>query len=648
MSFLGCSDSDSSSTDLTNRLYMAAAENGTLAPTGNGDEFVITLNEVFMDVIWFTDRPQRETGEDTTEDFIQYKWPLVYDQVAPNAVIKFFVSGANAGVFVTLKEPEYDSDAGILKFQATLLNFTFDEKPESALEFEKPVVTILNNVSGQAGASTFVIYGENASLDATATEGQYTLTQTDLDNQVLWANNAPGRYSHVSTTDSFVEQWSSRFGDIPPNAVIFGITDSGESDGYLLTLSDPKYEKEVNRITYSATVLGQETETAFKLNSATLIVDSAGITTRFPLPGKGTCYEAFSKGYDPSTANNSLIYFGSDIARKEMGSLWGTQSYLSESCDPDCRNDLQKIKDMGINLIRLYDWDPRNDHSQFLDYSNQLGIKVVVAISNWLPNNPTQWDAQVPNYFKYGNYGNSSESDWHPAIAGVMISNEPTANGVPYDQVIGLVAKFISVANSKGYSREVKVGIPITFGAGGPPYAPNGSTMPCWKRFNQFVSDSRLSQYKDQLMLCPNTYNDKAYLFEKAESENNGWTQLTYEQFKLPILFTEIGKSRQNSDYTPAYVKDQLMGAIEYQKKHPDQLLGASHFMFSNKVWKQTPDDSDSEGAFGAFKHGDIVNSIVCKASDFSHWDTSDPGTLTIDKLVETSTYQPVVDAYSP
>ena len=306
------------------------------------------------------------------------------------------------------------------------------------------------------------------------------------------------------------------------------------------------------------------------------------------------------------------------------------------------------MKDMGINLIRLYDWDPRNDHSQFLDYCHQLEIKVVVAISNYLGQHPELWDAQVPDYFKHGNYGNSSESNWHPAVAGVMITNEPTINEVPYDQAIGLVAKFLSVANDKGYSREVKVGIPITFGADGPPYAPKGSTMPCWKRFNQLVSDSRLSSYKDQLMLCPNTYNDKGYLFVKAESEDSGWTQLTYEQFKTPILFTEIGKSRQNSDYSEKYVTDQLTGVIEYQQTYPDQVLGACHFMFSNKVWLQTPDDSDSEGAFGSFKHGDIVKSIVCDAGDFSHWDVEDPGILAIGSLEETSTYHAVVAAYAP
>jgi hypothetical protein len=286
--FLGCSDSDSSSTDLTNRLYVTAAESGTLTPTGNGDEFIITLNNVFPDVVWFNDRPQGDTGEDTTADFIGYLWPRVYGQVAPNAVIKFFVSGANAGLFVALNAREYDSNTETLTFQATLLNSTFDEKPGN-LGFEIPVITILNNVSGQNGGSSFVIYGESASLaltgtqgqptsaqlNVTATQGQYTLTQNDLDNEVLLANNAPGRYSNVSTTESFVEQWSSRFSDSPPNAVISGLTDSGELVGYFLTLSEPTYEEAANRITYPATFLDRETGPEFKINSATLIVDSA-------------------------------------------------------------------------------------------------------------------------------------------------------------------------------------------------------------------------------------------------------------------------------------------------------------------------------------------------------------------------------------
>jgi hypothetical protein len=429
MAFFGCSDSDGGSSgsitaNLANRLYVAAAESGTLTPTENSSEFIITLNQVWTDVKWFTDRPERETGETPTTDYVGYLWSLIYDDIAPNAVIKFHVAGENTGLFVSLGKPEYDSGTGILKFKVTLLNSTFDEQPQSFLEFDTPVVTILNNVPGQDVASNFVVYGEDAFIDLTSTEGQYTLTQSNLDNSVLLANNAPGRYSNVSTTEAFVAQWNGRFGDNPPNAVISGITDTGELYGYLLTLTDPRYDETANSITYSATVLGQETEIPGTLTSATLVIDSTGDATRFPNPGKGTCYQAFSKGYDPSTANKSYIYFGSDIARKQTASLWKTESYLSESCGPNCRNDLQTIKDMGMNLIRLYDWDNRNDHSQFLNYCQSLGIKVVVPISNYLPKHPEYWDEQAPLYLTKRNFGNQSETDWHPAVAGVIVGNE--------------------------------------------------------------------------------------------------------------------------------------------------------------------------------------------------------------------------------
>ena len=101
MTLLGCSDSDSSnsnsaSADLTNRLYVIAAESGTVTPTEKGSEFVITFDQVWTDVLWFTDRPELLTGENTTTDYVGYLWPLVYGDVAPNAIIKFHVAGARA------------------------------------------------------------------------------------------------------------------------------------------------------------------------------------------------------------------------------------------------------------------------------------------------------------------------------------------------------------------------------------------------------------------------------------------------------------------------------------------------------------------------------------------------------------------------
>lgn len=272
----GCSSSDTSSADLSNRLYMAAAESGTLRLSGNGDECIIILDNVLPDVLWFTDRPPRESGKETTEDFVQYSWYRVYGQVAPNAVMKFYVSGANAGIFATLEAPEYDSVAKTLTFQATLLNATFDEWLGHILTFDNPVITVLNNVTDLDDTPmTFVIYGETAFLDAAETEGQYTLTQQGLDDKVLLASNAPASSSYITTTQAFVAAWDYYFSEIPPNASIFGITESGELQIYLFELTDPEYPVGDDGIAYSATSIGQEPEPGARLNFATLIIDSA-------------------------------------------------------------------------------------------------------------------------------------------------------------------------------------------------------------------------------------------------------------------------------------------------------------------------------------------------------------------------------------
>ncbi|WP_291326217.1 hypothetical protein [Desulfovibrio sp. UCD-KL4C] len=367
----------------------------------------------------------------------------------------------------------------------------------------------------------------------------------------------------------------------------------------------------------------------------------------FPTPTKGMCYEAFGPNYNPSTANISCIYFGSDIARKQTGALWGTKPYLANSTDSICRNDLKTMSDMGANLIRLYDWDPRNDHSQFLNACQNLKIKVVVPISNWLPSqNKTIWDQQIPNYFNSRNFGNSTGTGWHPAIAGVVITNEPILNSLNYDNVIKFVANFIQTSREKKFHKNVLVGIPVSFAKGGKPYF-NGIDMPCWNLFNKLLKAPSITPYKSQIMLCANTYNSKSYLYSNAESTGKGWVPLTYQQFKAPILFTEIGLNRKDPNYTQTFIQEQLNGTIEYQKNNPGELLGPCVFQFSDKVWKE----GTTEGSFGAFSHGTMKDSVVINTgqSDYSYWPgppCQRHGSLAIDPLTKKSIYNQIIRAY--
>lgn len=414
MMFWGCSNSDSSggtSADLANRLYVLAAERGTVAPTENDSEYVITLAHVRTDVLWFTDRPELLTGENTTTDYVGYLWSLVYGDVAPNAIIKFRAAGENVGLFVALEKPDYNMGTGILTFKVRLLNSTFDEPPQGFLELDTPMITVLNNASGQAGGSSFAIYGETARFDVTSTEGQYTLIQEELDNSVLLANNAPGRHSDVSTTEEFVAQWSGRFGDSPPNAVISGIATTGEFYGYPITLTDPRYDETLNRITYLATVLDQESETPVALTSATLVLDSAG-------------------GPRPVTY--------------PLGVAYGP-------CGPGDKAELDIIA-KHFKVFRLYEFDKTS-----LDYAKAHGMEVLLGTTNEraqkFATDPGAISAFVTEIMPYLNSG---------TIKAVLLGNEPLNNGNFFNQCPDIQTAIEGVykkLKSKGHDIPVSINV---------------------------------------------------------------------------------------------------------------------------------------------------------------------------------------------
>ena len=47
-------------------------------------------------------------------------------------------------------------------------------------------------------------------------------------------------------------------------------------------------------------------------------------------------------------------------------------------------SDSDTIRDMGVNLMRLYDWEPRNKHQSFLDACWD-SISVLAPVSNYSP-----------------------------------------------------------------------------------------------------------------------------------------------------------------------------------------------------------------------------------------------------------------------
>src|ERR1044072_7923973 len=303
---------------------------------------------------------------------------------------------------------------------------------------------------------------------------------------------------------------------------------------------------------------------------------------------KGMCYSPFPFPYNPSTANNTCIFYGSDIASYNLKALWGLS--FKPFTGPDThkmflgRNDLKKLHDLGVNLIRLYDWDPRNQHLDFLDYCYKLGISVLVPVSNYnlgVFGEAPNIDISIKNLIR--SFTVRNESDYHPAIYGVLMGNEIDLQPQEIqDYLVEYTQKWAEIeAEHFPTFRKIKVGHPVSF-------AIQNNNLPCFTFLDsilptlQKITDSELDK---RLMICPQTFNEASYLFDNAEGTNRGWIDLAYERYNLPILITEIGISRlDRRDYMDV-IGQQLERSILYGENNPEKLVGVNYFQYCDKVW---------------------------------------------------------------
>lgn len=337
---------------------------------------------------------------------------------------------------------------------------------------------------------------------------------------------------------------------------------------------------------------------------------------------KGVCYEPFPVGYNPSTANESCIFFGSDIACYNMKPLWGES--FTPLGGPDegktyvGRDDIRKLAELGVNLIRLYDWDARNDHIPFLDYCEKYAIKVLVPVSNYnlgafgpAPNMADSITGLIHSFTKHG--------DYHPAIHGIIIGSET-------DQIANVSAAYLVEYTKKwmeiesiGYKtyRKVLIGHPISFAMEGPRWK---GAYPCFGYLDKIIPPLikvTVRDLSERLIICPHTYNEASYLYKNAQGSGRGWVDLAYHRYSLPILFCEIGCSRRSRPDYLDVIQHQLEGSIEYYQAHSNELLGISYFQYCDKVWIP----NTTEGSFGIVSNTDKVTDIVKYGErDFHHW----------------------------
>jgi hypothetical protein len=321
------------------------------------------------------------------------------------------------------------------------------------------------------------------------------------------------------------------------------------------------------------------------------------------------------------------------------------------------RNDLQTIKNMGANLIRLYDWEPRNEHFDFLNTCQSLGIKVLAPASNYFlqPGGgfPMR-DTLIPNLIRsFGNApNNAGGTDYHPAIAGLTFGNEPFFHDFSVNECIEFTRSWVSIEQAQfpGFRRPL-IGHPVDFGLR------NGAQYPAWDFYTALLdglAGTTTRDLQNRLFLSPNTTNDAEYLYTNAAGSGQGYVPLTFNQFQKPLLFTEISQDRTKPDYL-GVVDGQLRRSIAYGAMNPTHLLGICFFQFADKVWLcPTGGMCPSEGSFGAHGHTNtVISAVKYVPGDFTHTDESTippfscaDNELNVDQLTRNPVYDTVASSY--
>jgi hypothetical protein len=365
---------------------------------------------------------------------------------------------------------------------------------------------------------------------------------------------------------------------------------------------------------------------------------------------KGMCYSAFPSPYDPSHANSTCIFFGSDVAYNPMEPLWGRNFTSASGMRFPGRDDLRTMNLMGVTLVRLYDWEPRNLHLNFLNYCDQLGIKVLAPVSNYFlirGHGFENRETLIPALIR--SYRNAAGTDYHPAIAAIIMGNEPHIGnkfGVTEAEIFTKDWVRIEQQQFSGFSLP-PIGHPVDFGKRNEPY-------PQWAFWTDLLARlerTRTRDLQNRLFLAPQPQNDAEYLFDNAEGSGMGYVELTYRQFQKPLLFTELGKDRTKPNYLNV-VEGQLNRSIAYGAQHPEQLKGICNFQFDDKVWKCPTGDpcGDPEGSFGVFSHSnDVLLTVNYVPQDFTHFDNGpcDREELKPDRLTQNPVHAKVVAAYT-
>ncbi|CAE7765965.1 unnamed protein product, partial [Symbiodinium pilosum] len=159
------------------------------------------------------------------------------------------------------------------------------------------------------------------------------------------------------------------------------------------------------------------------------------------IPSNATITPFHSMCYAPTPAKNITHFYTDDYMGEWAQPFWGNPG----------RQDLDVIRSLNVDALRLYGNDPRLNHVPFLNRAYELGLGVVVAISDYpYTQDPTgkcaadlpydcfkEVRSQYSDMLRNGFATKSADGRmyYHPSIKAVILINEPELK-ITYNKTI--------------------------------------------------------------------------------------------------------------------------------------------------------------------------------------------------------------------
>lgn len=286
------------------------------------------------------------------------------------------------------------------------------------------------------------------------------------------------------------------------------------------------------------------------------------------------------------------------------------------------RGDMQLIKDMGANTMRMYGNDANTSHRTFLDTAMSKGIGIIAGMSdfgfiqgpdNCLLHEYYCYDEAYFYFHKNLLLGFTIDNfkKYHPALKALILANEPDLKVHPRNLICRAMASIFDAI----LDAEKDVGITgnpialtITWSFAnfhGPKGTPALGQMEDFWKCLQEGPEKAPTNYKPKNDLVKafrqrfvnsfntaNTHKEVKDMFLDRYAKSSFWT----DDLKIPVFIGEYHSVRHG-------MKDDLTQMVAYAKsKEFPFFMGYNFFEFSRRYDKGGP-----EMDFGMFGYGDCV-----------------------------------------